>query len=206
MTQWRPDPTFYPSPKEAIEAPDERLAYVALLNPAGKGEPDGIGVVDLNPDSKSYGNVLHKTEFPNADNELHHFGWNACSSCLCPYAPHAHVERRYLIVPGTGSSRIHILDTKANPAAGADHDRRKERQVDRLRVRTRCALRSRRIFANALGAPMENGPHGIFSCDPETFELRRGKRNGESVLRLDGTWVRSRSPARGTPNMVKART
>jgi selenium-binding protein 1 len=74
MTRWRPDPTFYPSPKEAIEAPDERLAYVALLNPKGSGESDGIGVVDLNPDSKSYGNVLHKTEFPNADNELHHFG------------------------------------------------------------------------------------------------------------------------------------
>ena len=32
MTRWRPDPTFYPSPKEAIEAPDERLAYVALLS------------------------------------------------------------------------------------------------------------------------------------------------------------------------------
>ena len=115
MTRWRPDPTFYPSPKEAIEAPDERLAYVALLNPKGSGESDGIGVVDLNPDSKSYGNVLHKTEFPNADNELHHFGWNACSSHLCPYAPNAHVERRYLVVPGTNSSRIHILDTKPDP-------------------------------------------------------------------------------------------
>ena len=40
--------------------------------------------------------------------ELHHFGWNACSSCLCPYVPHPHMERRYLIVPGLRSSRIHI--------------------------------------------------------------------------------------------------
>src|SRR5260370_18257647 len=44
--------------------------------------------------------------------EMHHFGWNACSSCLCPNAPHPHVERRYLVVPGLRSSRIHILDTK----------------------------------------------------------------------------------------------
>ena len=52
---------------------------------------------------------------PNAGDELHHFGWNACSSCLSPYAPHAHMERRYLVVPGIRSSRIHIIDTKPDP-------------------------------------------------------------------------------------------
>ena len=36
-------------------------------------------------------------------------------SCLCPNAPHPHVERRYLVVPGLRSSRIHILDTKPDP-------------------------------------------------------------------------------------------
>jgi 56kDa selenium binding protein (SBP56) len=50
-----------------------------------------------------------------AGDELHHFGWNACSACLCPHAPHPHVERRYLVVPGIHSSRIHILDTKPDP-------------------------------------------------------------------------------------------
>ena len=30
---------------------------------------------------------------PHAGDELHHFGWNACSSCLCPYAPHPHMDR-----------------------------------------------------------------------------------------------------------------
>jgi len=30
----RPDPTFYPSPGMAMQAPPERLAYVALLNNA----------------------------------------------------------------------------------------------------------------------------------------------------------------------------
>jgi len=30
----RPDPTFYPSPGMAMQAPSERLAYVALLNNA----------------------------------------------------------------------------------------------------------------------------------------------------------------------------
>ncbi len=54
---------------------------------------------------------------PNAGDELHHFGWNACSAALCPYAPHPHVERRYLIVPGLRSSRIHVFDSKPDPRA-----------------------------------------------------------------------------------------
>ena len=33
MVTWRPDPSFYPSPKMAMQAPPEKLAYVALLNP-----------------------------------------------------------------------------------------------------------------------------------------------------------------------------
>src|SRR5438132_1578131 len=54
--------------------------------------------------------------------ELHHFGWNACSSCLCHiesngHAGHDHgsAERRYLVVPGLRSSRIYIIDTKPDP-------------------------------------------------------------------------------------------
>ena len=32
MALWKPDPTFYPSPKMAMEAPPEKLAFVAMLN------------------------------------------------------------------------------------------------------------------------------------------------------------------------------
>jgi methanethiol oxidase len=44
---------------------------------------------------------------PDVGDELHHFGWNACSSCH----GEEHKERRFLVVPGQRSSRIHILDT-----------------------------------------------------------------------------------------------
>ena len=104
MARLRPDPSFYPSPKLAMEAPAERLAYVALLANGGNGKRDAIGVVDTDPESRSFGRLIGRTEFPQGDNELHHFGWNACSSHLCPYAPNAHVERRYLVVPGSTSS------------------------------------------------------------------------------------------------------
>src|SRR5487761_1789895 len=114
MSFWKPDPTFYPSPRDAAAAPAEKLAYVAAFSrPADK--PDALAVVDVDPSSASYGSVTGFTEMPGTGDELHHFGWNMCSSALCPYAPHPHSERRYLVVPGLRSSRIYILDTKEQP-------------------------------------------------------------------------------------------
>src|SRR6476646_1007178 len=115
MPLMTPDPTFYPSPKMAAQSPPEKLAYLALINPLTDGCADAIGVVDLDPGSSGYGRLVGQTDMPHAGDELHHFGWNACSSCLCPYAAHPHMERRYLIVPGIASSRTHIIDTKPDP-------------------------------------------------------------------------------------------
>src|SRR5512145_2125281 len=115
MPRWRPDPTFYPSPRHAAASPAEELAYVTLLSPAGSPTPDAIGVVDVDPASPSYARLVGRADLTESGNELHHFGWNACSSHLCPWAPHPHTERRYLVVPGTHSSRIHIVDTKPDP-------------------------------------------------------------------------------------------
>jgi methanethiol oxidase len=95
---WRPDPSFYPSPRMAMQGPQEKLAYVAVLNPNaalnsnGDGRPDVLAVFDVDPNSESYGQVVGHVEMPNAGDELHHFGWNACSSALCPYAPHPHTS------------------------------------------------------------------------------------------------------------------
>jgi hypothetical protein len=74
-----------------------------------------MAVVDLDSRSLTYGQIVCRVEMSGAGDELHHFGWNACSSCLCPNMPLPHVERRYLIVPGLRSSRIHVIDTKPDP-------------------------------------------------------------------------------------------
>ena len=48
MARWTPDPSFYPSPRLAMEAPQEEVGYVAFLNPdASDGRPDALGVLDL---------------------------------------------------------------------------------------------------------------------------------------------------------------
>jgi methanethiol oxidase len=98
MATWTPDPTFYPSPRMAMKAPAESLAYVASFDP-NRQVPDEIAVIDVDRNSPTYSRRVGTVAMPNVGDELHHFGWNACSSCLCPNAPHSHSERRYLVVP-----------------------------------------------------------------------------------------------------------
>jgi selenium-binding protein 1 len=212
MPLLKPDPTFYPSPTMAMQSPPETFAYVALINPLKNGRPDAIGVVDVDPDSKGYGRLVGQTDMPHAGDELHHYGWNACSSCLCPYAPHPHMERRYLVVPGINSSRIHILDTKPNP-----------RQPQIVKVIEPETLARRTgyaaphtvhcgpdgIFLSALGAPDGNGPGGTFTIDPETFDVRGRWEldRGPQKLAYDFWWHLGLdtmiTSTWGTPNMVK---
>jgi selenium-binding protein 1 len=177
-TRWTPDPTFYPSARLAAEAPPERFAYLAGLNPdASDGRPDALGVVDLDPDSDTYASVVSWLPMPNAGDELHHFGWNACSAALCPTGGHPHVERRYLVVPGLKSSRIHIVDTQPDPL---NPKIVKVIEADELRSKTgysrphtsHCGPEGR-IYLSALGNgdAAGGGPGGIFLMDCETFEL-----------------------------------
>jgi len=43
MELWKPDQSFYPSPRLAMQGPHERLAYVAVFNPNPKaGKHDAI--------------------------------------------------------------------------------------------------------------------------------------------------------------------
>ena len=112
----RPELLPLSSPRDG--SPDvRRSAYVAFLNPdASDGRPDALAVLDLEEGSSTYGELVGRVDMPNAGDELHHFGWNACSAALCPWAPHPHVERRYLVVPGLRSSRIHVVDVGDDPA------------------------------------------------------------------------------------------
>lgn len=217
MTRWKPDPSFYPSPRLAMEAPAEKLAYVALLNPNGVGRPDALGVVDVDPESAAYGRLVGQVDFANADNELHHFGWNACSSHLCPYAPHAHVERRFLIIPGTNSSRIHIVDTQPDPrnprlVKVIEPEEVKERTGYFAPHTVHCGPEG--VYINALGSvagngSMGDGPGGIFLLDHETFDIKGPweRERGQQYLAYDFWWHLGHdtmiTSEWGTPSMVR---
>src|SRR5258706_13249822 len=190
---WKADPTFYPSPKLAAQAPHEKLAYVAAFNPRGDGKPDALIVVDVDAASSSYGQIAGRTDMPKAGDELHHFGWNACSSALCPYAAHPHLERRYLVLPGLRSSRIHILDIKDDTrqpkiVKGIEPDELARRTGYSRPHTIHCGPDG--VYVSALGAPDGEGPGGIFALDRYTFEpLDRWEvERGEQHLGYDFGW------------------
>jgi len=84
LETWRPDPTFYPSPRIAMEAPAERLAYTVLLS-LDRSKPDALAVIDVDRRSANFGKTVYRLDMPYRGDEFHHFGWNACSSALSPF-------------------------------------------------------------------------------------------------------------------------
>ncbi|MPW15454.1 selenium-binding protein [Paraburkholderia sp. CNPSo 3157] len=192
MATWKPDPTFYPSARLAGSAPKETVAYVASFDPS-RETPDELAVVDVDPDSADYGRIVSSVPMPNTGDELHHFGWNACSSCLCPNAPHPHTERRYLVVPGLRSSRIHILDTKPD---------KRNPQIVRVLEPAEVAEKAgytrphtvhcgpAGIYVVALANAQGEAPGGIFLMDHETFDIRGQWEidRGPQRLSYDGWW------------------
>jgi selenium-binding protein 1 len=212
MPRLIPDQSFYPTPGMAMAAAPEKLAYVAMLN-SNAAKSDAIAVVDLDREASSYGQIIGQVDMPGTGDELHHFGWNACSSCLCPYSPHPHMERRFLIVPGLRSSRIHILDTKPNPRSPQlvktiDADE-VARRTGYSRVHTsHCGPDG--IYMNALGSVEGKGPGGIFVLDPETFDIRgRWEADrGPQQLAYDFWWHLGHdtmiTSEWGTPEMVES--
>src|SRR5215469_2103329 len=207
----KPDPTFYASAQDAIKAPPETRAYVALLA-AKNGRPDAMTVIDTDRTSKTYAKEIGRIDLSYSGDELHHFGWNACSAALCPNAPKPHVERRYLVVPGLRSSRIYILDTKPDAShptiARIIEPEEIIKRTGYSRSHTvHCGPDA--IYVSALGNAAGDGPGGIFMLDCDTFdvlgpwEVHRGPQNfmydfwwhlGHDVM-ITSEW--------GTPNMIE---
>ena len=213
MALWKPDQTFYPSARMAMQAPREQLGYVVTFNPtASNGKHDALCVLDLDPKSKTYSQVVGRAEVPNAGDELHHFGWNACSAALCPYAPHPHIERRYLLVPGLRSSRIYIFDTKPDPRSPKLV---KTIEAEEIASRTgysrphtvHCGPDA--IYVSALGSPSGDGPGGIFLLDHESFdvlgrwEVDRGPQRFAYDFWWHLGWDVAVTSEWGTPNMIE---
>ena len=68
--------------------------------------------IDVDPDSPQYGQIIHRLPLGVGD-ELHHTGWNSCSSCFDDPSK----SRSLLILPALGSTRVHAVDVKTDPKA-----------------------------------------------------------------------------------------
>ena len=186
---------------------------MAIVSPPDSGKPDAVGVMDVNPDSTSYGELVGRLDLPNVGDELHHFGWNACSASLCPNMPHPHVERRYLLFCGLRSSRIYVVDTKPDPrnpvvAKVIEPDELAEKTGYSRPHTVHCGPDA--IYINGLGAPDGGGPGGVFTLDHDTFDLKGAWEadRGEQVLSYDFGWHFNHdtmiTSEWGTPDMVES--
>lgn len=168
---------FYASPQEALEATPEEFLYVACLHEGtGVERPDFLAVVDVNPDSDDYGRIVHETPMPNTGDELHHYGWNRCSSAC--HGP----DRSHLIVPGFRSSRIHIVnvgDDQRRPRIEKVIEREElVRQTGYTRPHTVHCMPGDNVVISMLGDADGNGAGGFAVLDARTFELKGRWENG----------------------------
>ena len=172
-----------------------------------------MAVVDVDP-APGYGTTVGRVDMPKRATSCTTSAGTRAARASARTAPHPHMERRYLVVPGLRSSRIHILDTKPDPRqprivkvieAEEVAERTGYSRPHTVALRTRRHLRQRARRADG------DGPGGIFVLDPDTFDVT-------------GTWELDRGPQHlaydfwwhlghdtmitsewGTPNMVEER-
>jgi selenium-binding protein 1 len=153
------DQRIFATPADAQKSPPEKLAYVvATYGGTDVKAPDYLATIDVDPESKTYSQVVHRLKMPNVGDELHHFGWNACASC------EGNCARRYLIIPGLASGRIHVVDTMSPRAPKMHRVIEPDAVVSKTKLTTphtvHC-LADGRIMISMLGDDKGNAPGGF---------------------------------------------
>ena len=175
-----PDTPGYASPQEAMKGPREKLLFVSCTYAnTGVEKPDYLAVVDADPASRSYSQVVHRLSMPKVGDELHHFGWNICSSCHGMPG-----DRRYLVVPGLKSGRIHIVDAK-DPLNLKIHKVIEPETIakaaDLSAPHTAHCLATGEIMISMLGDAKGNGPGGFLLLDNQFDPKGRWEKNAKGM-------------------------
>jgi methanethiol oxidase len=163
---------FHASPQEAIAGPREDFLYLACTHEGtDAGAPDFIAVVDAHQ-----GRIVHETPMLNVGDELHHFGWNRCSSAC--HGP----DRSHLIVPGFRSSRVYVLNVTDDPRRPKiEHAIEPEELAEKTgytRPHTVHCMPGDNIVVSMLGDRDGNGSGGFAVIDAKTFEVKGRWENG----------------------------
>jgi len=140
-------------------------------NTGSKQHPDYLATVDVDPESPTYSQVIHRLPMPYVNDELHHSGWNACSSCHDDPSR----SRSHLILPCLGSSRIYAVDVRTNPKAPrVDKIVQPEEMFSKVGYstpHTSHCLGSGDIMISCLGDPEGNGKGGFILLNSD-FKLK----------------------------------
>ena len=113
---------------------------------------------------------------PNVGDELHHFGWNRCSSAC--HGP----DRSHLIVPGFRSSRIHIVNVADDPRRPRIEKVIEPEEIvaktGYTRPHTVHCMPGDNVVVSMLGDADGNGAGGFAVLDAKTFEVKGRWENG----------------------------
>ncbi|XP_069506410.1 methanethiol oxidase-like isoform X2 [Ambystoma mexicanum] len=163
----------YKNPCDAMKGPREEIIYVACTyHNTGINKPDFLATVDVDPASPTYSQVIHRLPMPNMNDELHHLGWNACSSCYGDITK----KRDRLILLSLISSRLYVVDVGTDPRAPILH-----KAVEPIDVYSKCnlanphsihCLASGEVMISCVGDPSGNAKGGFILLDAETFEVK----------------------------------
>ncbi|NND97740.1 MAG: selenium-binding protein [Pirellulaceae bacterium] len=196
----------YATIDDAMKSPREKYAFVpVILVGTPSKHPDYMATVDVDPDSKTYGTVVSRFRMPSAGDELHHYGWNACSSC------HGDAHRRFLIVPGLASGNIYIIDAvdptdlKLHKTISGDAIAKKANLSTPHTVHCRA---DGMIMISMLGDADGNAPGGFLEIDAEFNIAGRWEKSLDAMNYNYDFWYQPRhnvmvSSEWAAPNTVK---
>lgn len=163
----------YATPLDAMSGPRENLLYVpCIYRGTSCKKPDYLATIDCDSQSSTYGKVIHRLPVLHTGDELHHSGWNACSSCFGD----ATKKRNRLILPSIVSTRVYVVDTGTNPRAPSIHKVVDPKDIiakTKLSIpHTSHCLGSGEIMISAMGDEKEDAKGGFIILDGSTFEVK----------------------------------
>lgn len=161
----------YKTPLDAFKnGPREKLLYLPAIVADGS-RPDYLATVDADPESSTYSQVIHRLPMPNLKDELHHSGWNACSSCHSD----ASKSRSILVLPALVSGRVYGVDTATDPRAPSIKYTVEPKEIhDKTGfafLHSSHCLGSGEIMLSAMGDPNGEGKGGFVLLD-ENFKVK----------------------------------
>ncbi|KAL5005184.1 hypothetical protein ScPMuIL_018640 [Solemya velum] len=171
----------YATPLDAMKGKKEDLMYVVCIVPTHNKEhhSDYLATIDLDPRSDTYSQVIHRLYMPNTFDELHHFGWNSCSSCFND----ASKCRNRLVLPCLHSDRIYIVNTSDERSPSLLKSIEPEEMYEKTQLsapHTSHCLASGEVMISCMGDTEGKGKGGFVVLNGSDFTIKGNWEHGRA--------------------------
>ncbi|KAG7296202.1 hypothetical protein JYU34_021305 [Plutella xylostella] len=173
----------YASPMDAFTSgPRELLLYTVCVQP-DQSKQDYMATVDVDPESPTYAQVIHRTYTGRPGQELHHSGWNVCSSCH----DNPELKRNFLILPALNTSNVFVVDVGTDPRKPELHkviEGAEMKAVNCSYPHTTHCLASGDIMISTMGDKDENGKGDFVLIDAKSLKVTGSWTRGEKMAKF----------------------